>query len=156
MWQWGPWSSSTWAAGTNSGGRDVVLSCIAHDGSVPPSPWEVRMATKVTLSSYQPIKLQRSRYQVINLLQDISMFARSLPWAPDDLDIVIVRREGSMGTHHDFRVWCLVVLHALQWLQREQPLLQGYYTESYCPGTIARGGPITRATCSHSQSTTWA
>ncbi len=41
---------------------------------------------------------------VINLPQDISHLFRSLPRHSHDLDVIVVRREGSTSTHHDFRV----------------------------------------------------
>ena len=53
---------------------------------------------------------------VVNLPQDISSFATSLPRDPQDLDVIIVRREGSDHTHRDFRVRRSVVMRALQWL----------------------------------------
>ncbi len=62
-----------------------------------------------------------ARGQVINLTQDVSTFARSLPHHPHKLDVVVVRREGSAGTHRDFRVRRSVVLRALQWLQSNNP-----------------------------------
>lgn len=55
---------------------------------------------------------------VINLPQDITTLATSLPCLPKDLDILIVRKEGGENTHHDFRVRWSVVLHALQWLKQ--------------------------------------
>ena len=54
---------------------------------------------------------------VINLPQDIASFANSLPRLPSDVNVLVVRREGSdQSTHHDFRVRRDIVLHALQWL----------------------------------------
>ena len=41
---------------------------------------------------------------VINLPQDIAAFSNSLPRHPNHLDVVIVRREGSPQSHHDFHV----------------------------------------------------
>ena len=54
---------------------------------------------------------------VINLPRDITAFATSLPRLPKDLDILIVRKNGSDNTHRDFRVRRSVVLQALQWLK---------------------------------------
>lgn len=53
---------------------------------------------------------------IINLPQDVSSFANSLPRLPNQLDVIIVRKQGSTETHHDFRVRRSVVLCALQWL----------------------------------------
>ena len=53
---------------------------------------------------------------VINLPQDISSFASSLPRLPSELDVIVVRKQGAAESHHDFRVRRSVVLHALQWL----------------------------------------
>ena len=55
---------------------------------------------------------------IINLPQDVSTFATSLPRLPSELDIVLVRKEGAECTHHDFRVRKLVVLRALKWLKQ--------------------------------------
>ena len=53
---------------------------------------------------------------VVNLPQDVSAFANSLPRHPRDLDVIVVRREGSNQSHRDFRVRRRVVLRALEWL----------------------------------------
>ena len=50
--------------------------------------------------------------------QDVAAFASSLPRLPKELDIMIVRKEDSQNSHHDFRVRRLVVLDALQWLRK--------------------------------------
>ena len=55
---------------------------------------------------------------VINLPQDITTFVSRLPRLPSQLDILLVRKEGSDNTHCDFRVRKLVVLRALQWLKQ--------------------------------------
>ena len=57
------------------------------------------------------------RGHVINLPQDFTTFATSLPRLPKELDILIVRKEGSDCTHRDFRVRKSVVLGALLWLK---------------------------------------
>ena len=57
------------------------------------------------------------RGHVINLPQDLITFATSLPRLPKELDILIVRKEGSDCTHQDFRVRKSVVLGALLWLK---------------------------------------
>ena len=53
---------------------------------------------------------------VINLPQNIASFANTLPRIARDLDVVVVRKEGDVQSHHDFRVRRSVVLRALQWL----------------------------------------
>ena len=55
---------------------------------------------------------------VINLPQDIITFAISLPRLPSELDILLVRKQGSDNTHRDFRVRQSVVLRALKWLKQ--------------------------------------
>ena len=55
---------------------------------------------------------------VINMPQDLSVFATSLPRLPSELDVMIVRKKGSNKTHRDFRVKRMVVQRALQWLKR--------------------------------------
>ena len=55
---------------------------------------------------------------VINLPQDITTFVSHLPRLPSQLDILLVRKEGSDNTHCDFRVRKLVVLRALKWLKQ--------------------------------------
>ncbi len=58
------------------------------------------------------------RGHIINLPQDISSFATSLPRLPLELDVVLVRREGANGSHKDFRVRRSKILGALEWLQQ--------------------------------------
>ena len=53
---------------------------------------------------------------IINLPQDVTSFANSLPRLPNELDMIVVRKQGSTETHHDFRVKRSVILCALQWL----------------------------------------
>ena len=50
---------------------------------------------------------------VINLPQDIVAFATSLPRLGNELDILLVRKEGSDSTHRDFRVRRSVIIRAL-------------------------------------------
>ena len=65
-------------------------------------------------------KLPHGQYaysgHVINLPQDVASFANSLPRLPSELDIVIIRKEGTGDSHRDFRVRRAVVHCALQWL----------------------------------------
>lgn len=53
---------------------------------------------------------------VINLPQDVASFATSLPRIPSELDVIVVRKEGSNHSHRDFHVRRSVVQCALQWL----------------------------------------
>ena len=53
---------------------------------------------------------------VINPPQDVAGFAQTLPQLPSQLDVIVVRKEGTSQTHRDFRVRRVVVLRALQWL----------------------------------------
>ena len=53
---------------------------------------------------------------IINLPQDVASLADKLPRTPADLDVVVIRKEGAVGHHRDFRVRRSVVLHALEWL----------------------------------------
>ena len=53
---------------------------------------------------------------VINLPQDIALFATSLPRLLSELDVIVVRKEGANQSHRNFRVRRSIVLRALQWL----------------------------------------
>ena len=53
---------------------------------------------------------------VINLPQDVTSFANSLPRLPSELDVIVVRKEGAANSHRNFHVRRGVVLRALQWL----------------------------------------
>ena len=53
---------------------------------------------------------------VVNLPQDVASFTRSLPRLPSQLDIIVIRKEGSSSSHRDFNVRRGVVQQALQWL----------------------------------------
>jgi len=76
------------------------------------------------ISAVMPImsvyRLPQGQYgysgHVINLPQDVAAFAQSLPRLPSQLDVIVVRKEGTSQTHRDFRVRRVVVLRALQWL----------------------------------------
>ena len=60
---------------------------------------------------------------VINLPQDVVSFASILPRLPSQLDVVVVKKEGSSHTHQDFRVRRAVVQRALVWLITNNVLL---------------------------------
>ena len=53
---------------------------------------------------------------ILNIPQDVTSFLNSLPRCPSTLDVIIVRKQGSAGSHKDFRVRRSFVLRALQWL----------------------------------------
>lgn len=81
---------------------------------------------EMLISSVIPImsiyRLPHGQYgykgHVINLPQDITTFATSLPRLPKELDILIVRKKGSDDSHRDFKVRKGVVLNALLWLKQ--------------------------------------
>ena len=76
------------------------------------------------ISAVMPImsiyRLPHSQYgysgHVINLPQDVASFANSLPRLPSELDVIVVRKEGAVHSHRDFRVRRSVVRRALCWL----------------------------------------
>ena len=53
---------------------------------------------------------------VIILPQDVISFSNSLPRLPSELDVIIVRKEGTDQSHRGFHVRRNVVHRALQWL----------------------------------------
>ena len=64
---------------------------------------------------------------VLNLPQDVGSLFNSLPHCPADLDVIVVRKEGSAESHKDFRVRRLMVMNALNWLIEHNK----YYTIHY-------------------------
>ena len=76
------------------------------------------------------------RGHVINLPQDLTTFATSLPRLPKELDILIVRKEGSDCTHRDFRVRKSVVLGALLWLKHHNKYYRNLFTGSPSAGKL--------------------
>lgn len=84
--------------GIDTGGGDADLSHHANDVCLPPSYlWD-----QYACSGH-----------VINLPLDV---ISSLPRSSSQLDIIVVRKETSNQSHHDFRVRRAVVNQALQWL----------------------------------------
>ena len=85
---------------------------------------DLTQVEEMLISAVLPImslyKLPHGQYaysgHVINLPQDVASFANSLPKLPSELDVIIVRKEGTSNSHRDFRVRRAVVLRALQWL----------------------------------------
>ena len=53
---------------------------------------------------------------VVNLPQDVASFVSSLPRLPSELDVIVVRKEGTNQSYRDFHVRRNVVHRALQWL----------------------------------------
>ena len=53
---------------------------------------------------------------VLNLPQNVTEFATTLPCSPSDIDVPIVQKEGAQGSHQDFRMRRNVVQSALEWL----------------------------------------
>ena len=53
-------------------------------------------------------KLPHGQYaysgHVINLPQDVTSFANSLPRLSNELDIIVVRKQGAADSHHNFHV----------------------------------------------------
>ena len=52
---------------------------------------------------------------MVNLPQDVASFVNTLPRQPTSLNIVVVRKESSTNSHHDFHVRSKVV-NVFQWL----------------------------------------
>ena len=55
------------------------------------------------------------RGHILNVPQDVTSFINNLPRSPSTLDVIIVRKEGAVESHKDFRVRRSVMLRALQW-----------------------------------------
>jgi len=55
---------------------------------------------------------------IINLPQDVTSFANTLPRLVTELDIIIIKKQGASDSHHNFHVRRSVVFNALQWLIR--------------------------------------
>ena len=93
-------------------------------GSVPPALQGLTQVEEMLISLVMPImsvyQLPLGQYgysgHVINLPQDVASFVCSLPRVPSQLDLVVVCREGAVGSHKDFKVKRSRVLQALQWL----------------------------------------
>ena len=57
----------------------------------------------------------------INLPQNITEFANSLPHYPKDIPIIIVKVKGKDNSTRDVTVRCQKVLNALLWLVQHNP-----------------------------------
>ena len=80
---------------------------------------------------------------IINLPQNVSAFASTLPRLPTELDIITVRKQGAKNTHHDFRVRKLVVLHALQWLLNNNKYYRNINLDMRAIDLLPHDGDIT-------------
>ena len=91
-------------------------------------PIELRGLTQVEemlISAVMPLmsvyRLPHGQYgysgHVINLPQNVSSIATKLPRLPNDLDILIVTKEGQNASHEDFHVRRHKVQQALRWLK---------------------------------------
>ena len=68
------------------------------------------------ISIYQlPQGQYRHSGHVINFPQDVASFSNSLPQLPSELDVIIVKKEGTDQSHRHFHVRRSVVHRALQW-----------------------------------------
>ena len=82
------------------------------------------------------------RGHVINLPQDLQAFAKTLPRLPNELDILIVRKEGSDNTHCDFRVRRSKVLCALQWLKQHNKYYRDIHIDLAAVSQLPRDGDL--------------
>ena len=53
-----------------------------------------------------------------HVIKDTAMFAKCLPGLPNELNLIVVRKEGAAQSYHNFYVRKSRVLCALQWLVR--------------------------------------
>ncbi len=90
-----------------------LVNCIFFKG--------LTQVEELLISRIQPVMsiycLPHGQYEysnhILNLPQDVTTFINTLP---ANLDVIIVRKEGAVDSHKDFKVRRLVVLRALQWL----------------------------------------
>ena len=83
------------------------------------------------------------RGHVINMPQDLTAFATSLPRLPSELDVMIVRKKGSNNTHRDFRVRRMVVQHAFQWLKRNNKYYRNISLDTFALSQLPDDGDLT-------------
>ena len=94
-------------------------------GAIPPALQELTQVEEMLISPVMPMmsvyRLPHGQLgyggHVINLPQDVASFVSSLPRYPSNLDLVVIRKESTTGSHKDFRVRRSRVLRALQWLR---------------------------------------
>ena len=77
---------------------------------------------------------------VINLPQDVTTFAISLPRLPKELDILTVRKDGSDSTHRDFRIRKAVVLKALLSLKQHNKYYRKIDIDYNAPNDLPEDG----------------
>ena len=83
------------------------------------------------------------RGHVINMPQDLTAFATSLPRLPSELDVMIVRKKGSNNTHRDFRVRRMVVQHAFQWLKQNNKYYRNISLNTFALSQLPEDGDLT-------------
>ena len=120
-------------------------------GPVPPQLQGFTQVEEMLISAIMPImtvhRLPQGQYgyrgHVVNLPQQIEAFATSLPRLPSDLDVVIVRKEGSDNrSHKDFCVCRSKVLCALEWLQRYNIYYRNICLNQYALSQLPEDGDL--------------
>ena len=92
-------SSALCHLGSNTSRRDACLGCDANYVHLPAATGQYGYSG-----------------HVINLPQDVASFSNTLPQLPSELDVIIVRKEGTDQSHRHFHVRRSVAHRALQWL----------------------------------------
>ena len=77
----------------------------------------IRFSAVMPMMSLYRLPLGYSGH-VVNLPQDVATFVTSLPILPSDIDVILVRKEGALETHKDFRVCRSKILMALELLKQ--------------------------------------
>ena len=83
------------------------------------------------------------RGNVINLPQNITTLATSLPRLPRDLDVLVVRKEGYDNSHRDFKVRRSVVLRALLWLKQHNKFYHNIEVDHAAVRQLPTDGDLT-------------
>lgn len=112
-------------------------------GEVPPPLQGLTQVEEMLILAVMPMmsvyRLPLGQYgyrgHIINLPQDISSFATSLPRLPTELDIIVVRKKDALGSHRDFHVRRSRILSALQWLKENN---RYYHTITIDDSALAR------------------
>ena len=55
---------------------------------------------------------------LVDLPQNVSSIVTRLPRLASDVDVILVRKDGTLGPHEDFRVCRSKILCVLQWLKQ--------------------------------------
>ena len=90
-------SSALCHLGSNTSRRDAALGCDANYVHLPAATGQYGYSG-----------------HVINLPQDVASFSNTLPQLPSELDVIIVRKEGTDQSHRHFHVRRSVAHRALQ------------------------------------------